>query len=338
MEEYKIFLLQDYTVEIGLLLLFAAVIVYHYRGKQENRRIVQEYYSKLGNLKHEFAQMGDGFGHQVIYNSPNEYFLYGTGRVYVDKMMGIVKLAPRHDLTRITSKEGDKIRLEFTLSSQNSHIFALFLKRNAANKLKRWDLDKLTGILSFSGLRKDVYTVVGDNLQVFSSLLSNQEIKQSLNQFAGLSAVGEGVPGNYLLEEIICSDSCSSKPTSLDDLKRDLELSFTFRLSNDQEEIDKMISFVFAVVDAVSSIVLSKDVVDKISRDRRMAEEAMMKASKEDIQASLSRRKLLEKKKREEARSKLSPEEARKAEEKEKKKELKKSKSKMMKKGKVLMR
>lgn len=69
-----------------------------------------------------------------------------------------------------------------------------------------------------------------------------------------------------------------------------------------------------------------------------MAEGALMKASKEEIQSNLVKRKALEKKAREEARLKLSPEEARKAEEKEKKREMKKSKTKMMKKGKVIMR
>jgi hypothetical protein len=64
----------------------------------------------------------------------------------------------------------------------------------------------------------------------------------------------------------------------------------------------------------------------------------VLKASQEEIQNSLFKRKILEKKKREEARMNLSKEEARKAEEKEKKRELKKSQKKMMKKGKVVMR
>lgn len=265
---FKVFLLQDYTIEIALTFIFGIIVVFHYRGKSRNREIVQQFYRKLGQFKNEFALMGDGFGHEVIYNSPDEYFLYGTGRKNVEKMMGIVKTAPRHDLTRISSTERDKIRMEFTLSSENSHIFALFLKRNSSNKLKRWDLDKMTGVLTFSGLRKDVYTVVGDNLQVFSSLLSNSDIKKDLNEFAGLSATGEGIPGNYLLEEIICSDSCSSKPSRIEDLKNDLTLSFTFKVSQDQDEIDKMISFVFTVVDTVSSIVLTRDVIINIKSNR----------------------------------------------------------------------
>ena len=78
--------------------------------------------------------------------------------------------------------------------------------------------------------------------------------------------------------------------------------------------------------------------MDKISRARRVAEDALMKASQEEIQASLFKKKAVEKKAREDARTKLSPEEARKAEERDKKKELKKSKAKMMKKGKAIMR
>lgn len=261
MDQYKIFHLQDFTIEIAAICAFVIVVWYHYRGKKENKKIVHEFYSKLGNLKNEFALMGDGFGHHVIYNAPDEYFLYATGRKNVLKMMALVKTAPRHDLTKISSRVRDKITLDFTLESKNSHIFALFLKKNSSNKLKRWDLDHMTGILTFSSLRKDVYTVVGDNLQVFSSLLLNSEIKSRLNEFAGLSMNGDGVPGDYLLEEMICSDSCSKKPSAAEDLKRDLVLSFTFRLCKSQDEIDKMISFCLAVVDEVSSIVLTKDVI-----------------------------------------------------------------------------
>lgn len=78
--------------------------------------------------------------------------------------------------------------------------------------------------------------------------------------------------------------------------------------------------------------------MEKISKARIIGQESVMKQSHEEIQDALFKRKVQEKKKRQEARMNLSKEEARKAEEKEKKRELKKSQKKMMKKGKVVMR
>ena len=261
MSQFKEFRTQDFQIEFLLIILFGIFILFHFYGKSQNRKIAQEFLGKLQKLKKEFVLVGDGFGHELIYNCPNEYILYASGRQNLEKMFATIKTSPRHDITKIGKQTSDKVTFSFTLSGTNSHIFALFPKRNASNKLKRWDLEKMTSLLSFPEFRKDVYSIVGDNSQVFSSLLSNKEIKACLYEFSGLSKTGQGNPNNYFLEEMVCSDSCSIKPSNIEDLRREMILSFTFRTSQDQEEVDQMISFMFTVLDTIANINLLKEVI-----------------------------------------------------------------------------
>ena len=259
---YKEFNILEYKVEFLITILFGIVLVYHWIGKGNNRKIAKTFQEKLGKLENEFCVFGDGFGHKIICNGPDEYYFYGTGRENITKMLATIKTCSRHDVLSIGKQQKDTVTFEFTLKTTNSHIFALFLKRNSLKKLKRWDLEKMTSVLTFPGLRKDVYTIVGDNSQVFSTLLDDMEIRRDLYEFAGLNSSGEGETKNYLLEEIICSDSIAIKPERSDDLKQEMKISFTLKISMDQDEIDKMIYFVLKVVDSVSAMgPLSKEVL-----------------------------------------------------------------------------
>jgi hypothetical protein len=135
------------------------------------------------------------------------------------------------------------------LRRSNLGIFALFLKKNSLDKKKRWDLDQMTSVLSFSGLKKEKYTVFGDNLQVLSLLIQDSEVKEFLLQDT-----------QEVLQEIICSDYTEKRPSEIQDIKKDRQiLDFTFILK-DSFDIKKNMDFVLRIVDVLSEIELSKEV------------------------------------------------------------------------------
>lgn len=107
----------------------------------------------------------------------------------------------------------------------------------------------MTSVLSFSGLKKEKYTVFGDNLQVLSLLIQDSEVKEFLLQDT-----------QEVLQEIICSDYTEKRPSEIQDIKKDRQiLDFTFILK-DSFDIKKNMDFVLRIVDVLSEIELSKEV------------------------------------------------------------------------------
>lgn len=132
-------------------------------------------------------------------------------------------------------------------------IFALYLKKNSLDKKKRWDIDQMTIVLSFMGFLKEKFVIFGDNLQIVSSILHDLEICKFLKQDC--------------LQEMICSDCKDRKPDKIQDIIQEKqEISFTFLLNEKTiDQIGAILAFVTRVVDVLSSLELSKEVIKIIN-------------------------------------------------------------------------
>jgi hypothetical protein len=133
----------------------------------------------------------------------------------------------------------------------------------------------------------------------------------------------------------------------LEDLKKTQKtLEFKFKLpqdlfANDESAIvhcRTQIEFVVAFLDVLGQKgKLNPEVTARLDRLRETAAQKLQKVTKNPLD-ELQKKKAAEKKAREEAIAKLSPEQQRKIEEKDKRKEMKKQMKKQMKGGKVIMK
>ncbi len=140
---------------------------------------------------------------------------------------------------------------------------------------------------------------------------------------------------------------CKYSQISLEDLKKtEKTLEFKFKLpadlfSNSEAAVAlcrTQIEFVAAFLDVLGQKgKLSLDVTSRLTRLRESASEKFQKVTN-NPQEELQKKKAAEKKAREEAIAKLSPDQQRKIEEKDKRKEMKKQMKKQMKGGKVIMK
>lgn len=136
-----------------------------------------------------FSHVGDNNGHKFVKDGPRDYIMYGSGRVYVEKMYGLVRLEARHDwieyfIDKLTiGKVYDKVTINCVLNSDESDdiTFAILPKDTAASILKkRWDLDNFPKPRDLQGFPKQVYTLMTDAPEFTSRIWELPSLKKAL--------------------------------------------------------------------------------------------------------------------------------------------------------------
>ena len=238
---------EEFKIEILLTIVFAGLLFdWFVKSKNIKERAFSTSSSVTRYLSEEFALVDPLFK-----NSPLEFYMHCSGRKGLDSCL--ITLSYKNtffipQLQSATLSVKDVLSVKVVLRRGDLGVFALFLKKNSLDKKKRWDLDQMTTVFTKIAGLSERYTVCGDNLDVFSSLLKDVQIKEFLSK-----------DSDNLLE-ITCSDSIEKKPSRIQDIRKDKqEIVFTFLL-NDKDLIRKNMEFVLRVVDVLSLIALDKDV------------------------------------------------------------------------------
>ncbi|KAJ3275360.1 hypothetical protein HDV01_000652 [Terramyces sp. JEL0728] len=292
-----------------------------------------------------FAHVGDNDGHKFVKDGPRDYIMYGSGRIYVEKVYGLIRLEPRHDwieyfMDKLSiGKVYDKVTINCVLNSEESDdiTFAILPRDSASSILKkRWDLDNFPKPRDLPGFPKQVYTLLTDAPEFTNLIWGLPSVKKALWGSVGKDENGDDVSGYPVLEQISLSNLPPFKPEKLEDLKQPKTLQLVFKipeLSAESLPLQSIASQVaFDIVDTIGKHGrLSAEGKQKAKRLRTAAEQTILKQFEEERKRELADKKVAEKKQLLENIQKLSPESQRKAEEKLRKKEQKKQQAKKMK-------
>ncbi|KAI8799832.1 hypothetical protein BJ742DRAFT_686727, partial [Cladochytrium replicatum] len=317
----------DFLSEIGLALALVVYMIYYYLNSEANVPLVKAWYDNTDQIwSSNFAAMGNPDA-KVIKDSPRDYVFYATGRMYVKYLYGYLRvILPRHDLLQsiieyVWPIEHDELVYKIALNDNESDDFVFAIVRKDKYKeisKERWDLE------TFGKPRTDLpnfphqyYTLVTDAPEFATQVVSEPRIIKALWAAVGLNDRGQGTPlKEPYLESIELTDMPAEKPASLEELEKAVKtLTIKFRLPKlvplEESEAERLKTLTQLVI----------DIIDSVGQFGKLPLEALYKE------------KLEEKKKRDEALAKLTPDERRRQEDKERKKEVKKN----LKRGKIVM-
>ncbi|KAJ3296185.1 Coiled-coil domain-containing protein 47 [Borealophlyctis nickersoniae] len=347
----------DFQMEFYLLGGLVLVVVLQRAGQNKNAEIAKNWArATLPVWERNFSLIGDS-GHSLIRDGPRDFLIYFSGRVHVKSIHGVLHLAARTDIIQrvvdLLKPKGacDKLTIRATLNKEESDpiIFAILPTSSAPEVVKeRWDLNDFAIKRDLAGFPKQYYSLYTDSPEFAGILWDDANFKKAIWSSLGLDEQGNGQPlEKPLIERIILSDLPQEQPQKVEDLSEcNKELEFVFRLPNlarlSQEEQASLMAQAELVLDTIDHVgqhgKLSAESRAKAKKLRQVAEEAILKATAEERKAELAKKKLQEKRARDEQVAKLSPEEQRRYEEKERKKAAKEAQKKALKKGKMIMK
>ncbi|KAI8844856.1 hypothetical protein BC829DRAFT_399917 [Chytridium lagenaria] len=192
----------------------AGLLVYlalHYYGRSVNLGIAKKWLqATLPVWESNFAQVGDG-----------NFVFYATGRRYVQKVYGYIKLQPRFDLVgylqNITvpdSSKTDKVQIIMTLDpALEGLVFSVLSKRASARIIKgRYDLTDFAIGKTYPKLPKE-YVVMTDAPEFAAALADDERFISTLWASLGLNEKGEGKAFRLpVIESIIVTDQGKDLP------------------------------------------------------------------------------------------------------------------------------
>ncbi|KAJ3379861.1 hypothetical protein HDU92_006335 [Lobulomyces angularis] len=304
----------------------------------------------------QFSKVGVN-DQMLLQDSPKDFLFFATGRNYVKDVYGYITCKPRHDLYSVlydffrSGYTHDFVTLNFNMDCEcDNFIFALLPKLNSHLIVKsRYDLYEFTKAREVnSKFPKDQYQLYSDNQEFINHLFNDTQVLEVLWNSCGLDLDGNG--SEYLsplIESIIFTDQPKEKPEQPIDLEKPVSkvLQFKFRfpvIKQDSEKfkelMQKLTLLSLDVVDYIGQFgKLSFEIRDRVKRIRIAANSKIIKELEWIRKEELEKIKFKGKKEKQNAVSKLSPEEQKKFEEKERKKDSKKLEKKRLKKGKLVL-
>ncbi|KAJ3158584.1 Coiled-coil domain-containing protein 47 [Geranomyces michiganensis] len=354
--------LSSLKTEMALLASIVVYIITYFIGRRKNKALVTNLYKLTADIwERNFALIGDA-GHRVLRDGPHAYILSASGRVNVTNIYCRLRLAARYDwfqklISLFTGQPGhsaDRMTMIATLDGNESDgmTLAILLKslvRNVADR--RWDLGEfpkkreMLGTVRSGPFPSQHYTVLAEAPEFLNNAWEDPDVRRALWASLGLDAEGKGDAYDHpIIEQIVLTDLPSSRPTKLADLETvPRTLTFVLRLpdltsltAKDQAAIRDACELFIMLIDYIGQYGrVVPETKAKLVKARLAAQQHILKAAEEERKEELARKKAAEKRERDKAAAKLSPDEARKYEERERKKELKRAQGKKMKKGKV---
>ncbi|KAI9273556.1 hypothetical protein BY458DRAFT_508174 [Sporodiniella umbellata] len=308
------FTLQDFQMEIVILLTFLLYTAVWYQGKNENMKkakywlarhfeYLQSQYSLVGNQKSALVKDG-----------PADYLLYVSGRRHVQFGHWWLKLKPRNDiltffttqllsLVGLTQPVADRVTLKLVLDKAlpEKFVFAVIKKSESAEMVKkRFDLSRFAKLGS-SKLIPDSFIVYTESQKLADVILS--------------SRVGEILSSAADRLESFTVSSLPSKEPEAYENDGPLVLTLSFLMT--YEMLDPLVQLACEFPDIVKDIKLPTDVKTQINKNREGLRKECAKRVAADRQEELAKKKIEAKRIEDEKRKKLSPSEQRKLEEKE---------------------
>ncbi|KAJ3211269.1 hypothetical protein HDU82_006256 [Entophlyctis luteolus] len=354
---------EDFSAELMGLAVLAVAIVLHFiaRGKYQAKATAWMQGS-VHIWQSNFAQFGDEKNYSLIRDGPYDFIFYASGRRYVKKVYGYIKLATGFDpIGYIFSNpymaqlhphivKSDTVVMDFHISEELPSIFfAIIAKDHYPNiKRKRYDVADFGSLVKPGAITggatlfpKDHYVVLADAPELAASY---PEILETLWATVGLDANGNGTAfPEPLIESIIITDQPKQAelPTTPDGLKSSPKMMHvTFKMPPQSLPADaaaslsaRMVQLVMDIVDYYGELRLSAEGINRIRKVRANAEDRIAKKLEEQRKKELKDLKYQAQKKKEEEIGKLSVEEQRKYNERKQKAEMKKR----VKSGKILM-
>ncbi|ORY43070.1 DUF1682-domain-containing protein [Rhizoclosmatium globosum] len=353
--------LEDFYAEavavIGLLLVLAA----HFYTRTINQAIATSWLkASVAVWQANFAQFGDEKNYSLIRDGPYDFIFYASGREYVKKVYGFIKLVARYDpigyifsnpYTAIVLPSNaikhDTVLMDFHVTDDLPNLFFAIISRDQYANLKRKRYD----VADFGALAKppsncpipfpkDQFVVLTDAPELANAILADRDVAEALWASCGLNPDGSGNAfSTPLIESIIITDQAklAELPASIDELRsypKMMHATFKIDEKAPTELTQKMVQLLMDVVDHYGRTPISTEGLNKLKKVRSAAEERILKKQEEARKRELKDIKYqAQKKKEEEVVSKMTPEEQRKYNEKKQKQELKQRK----KSGKIVM-
>ncbi|KAJ3073202.1 Coiled-coil domain-containing protein 47 [Podochytrium sp. JEL0797] len=341
----------DFVYEALALVVLAAVLVLHFYTRRVNQKVATTWMKQSIQLwQNNFAHFGDEKNFSLIRDGPYDFIFYASGRLYVKKVYGYIKLVSRFDpIGYIFSNpymatvhpnivKHDTVVMDLHMADSLPNLFfAIIAKDQYANmKRKRYDVAdfgqtaKLSATVPFP---KDQFVVVTDAPELAHAILADRDIVETLWASCGLTPTGNGTPFTTpLLESLIITDQgkLADLPATIDELRAFPKMTHaTLRIDQSvpgaAELNARLVKLVMDVVDWYGETAIGQEGLHKLKKVRTAAEERILKAQEEVRKKELKEIKTqAQKKKEDDLVGKMSAEEQRKFNERKQKQELKK--------------
>ncbi|KAJ3332279.1 Coiled-coil domain-containing protein 47 [Blyttiomyces sp. JEL0837] len=334
----------DFVLEICMLSGLIAYIGFHFYGRKLNQDVATQWMqSSMHIWEAQFAHVGDEKKYTLVRDGARDFIFYASGREFVDKVYGYIKLMSRWDLFTAlaeyaipNAQKTDIVEIEITLNSTiEGCVFAILNKNLAPNLIKaRYDLQDFANARTHPRLPKNQYVMVTDAPEFAAVVMEDEDIVTALWASTGLSEKGEGEAFDVpLIESIILTDQVAELPNSIEEMRNFPKvLRATFLIPpKEPTHAAALVKLLMNIVDLAGYANFSAECKTKLRKIRVACEERILKKQEEARKEELAKLKLEAKKKEEEKVGKLSAAEQRKYEEKVKKQEMKKKMKKMTK-------
>ncbi|KAI8069232.1 hypothetical protein BC940DRAFT_29479 [Gongronella butleri] len=317
----------DFFTEITMVCFLGFFVAVYWFGAKANRAVASSWAETHNKyFLGQFSLVGDRADSArttIFKDGPADYFLYTSGRVYVQFAHWCLKLKPRNDpISLLTStvfsmvgmadsvKDRADITVTMDSNTKNRFVFAIMDKSIAQDKHdKRYDLSKLTKLAS---------TKLPSNLVVYTEA---QKVAELL--LAG--QVGDILRDASGLEQVIITYLPDYEPARL---KLDNDLTINVIYTIEDAKSTRLVELPMALADAIGSMNMPADVRTKLQKNSEGLRKEFAKREAEDRAEELAKKKADAKRAESERVQKMSASEQRKYDEKErireKKKELKK--------------
>ncbi|KAJ3233725.1 hypothetical protein HDU81_002047 [Chytriomyces hyalinus] len=348
--------LSDFYYEIAAIIILAVVLAAHHAVRAVNQAVATSWMKDtIAIWQANFAHFGDDKHFSLIRDGPYDFIFYASGRVFVKKVYGFIKLVSRYDpigfvvsnpyLATANSVKHDSVVMDFHIADELPRLFfAIIAKNQYPNiKRKRYDVADFGALAKLpASFPKEHYVVLTDAPELANAILSDTEIVNALWAAAGLEPLSKAEPTFFvpLLESLIITDQgrlaeLPATPEELSSFPKMMHVSLKIEEGGAQHGnvAQKLVQLVLDVLDHYGDIELSVEGHNKIKKTRLAAEEKILKRQEEIRKRELRDIKYQAEKRKEEEVGKMSAEQQRKFNEEKRKKELKK-KSKM---GKIVM-
>jgi len=315
------FKMEDYYMEMAILVFFVLYGLNYFYGKRENAEIVSSWLAtSFPVFEKNFTYFGDGKGTKLIKDSESDYIFYASGRLYCRSLTAQIELRKRHDLVSVLQEFAfpsyDRIKIEVLMNDKDmeSFVFAVIPKRKYASMKKDYyDLANVAKIVNASDILPDNFIVATDCSDLIDTVLTRNVI-QILKEY-----------GQYF-DGLRFSDLPKTKPTSLDQ-KSPKTLAFHFKIPSvrNMEKLNPLLEMIFLLMDNVAeNLDLTKEMISKVQKKRAPVIESLTKEANALKLEEAQKKKEERLKKQKEEVATMSPEQQAKWEAKNYQKELKK--------------
>ncbi|KAI9352137.1 hypothetical protein BDR26DRAFT_850404 [Obelidium mucronatum] len=335
---------EDYAYEAAALAVLAVVLAVHFYTRTVNQTVATTWMkASVALWQANFAHFGDEKNYSLIRDGPYDFLFYASGREFVKKVHGFIKLVSRYDpIGYIFSNpymamalpnviKHDTVVMDFHIADELPNLFfAIIAKDQYPNiKRKRYDVADFGAAVKYpANFPKDHYVVLTDSPELANAILADRDITNTLWAACGLSPDGKGEAFTTpLLEYVIITDQARlpELPNSIDELRAFPKMMHASVRIDESDIQSKLVQFLMDVIDYYGETPISAEGLNKLKKVRVAAEERILKKQEEIRKKELKEAKdLKQRKKEDDVIGKMSAEEQRKYNERKQKQELKK--------------